>query len=92
MTSKEALKRLCSCSMLKHDTTKQYAEVIENDLEVLEILKNKKVDIVRLSMCDCVEMYNCYFKYATELRLTKEEFNKIKEWLKNDTETTKDMR
>lgn len=100
MTSKEALEELRSqvgnITYFTHDSegVLQMAtfqvrdsglfEIIEKDLEVLKILKNKKVDIILLTMCPYVSAYNCYYKNATELHLTRKQFNKVKEWLEND--------
>ena len=50
------------------------AEKIEKDLDVLEILKKKKVVID----------WNSNDVFTFDERLTKEEENKIKEWMKND--------
>ena len=54
--------------------------LIEKDLEVLEILKNKNVnvDLIKNIMKDNRKI-ECY----PDDNLTQEEFNKIKEWLEN---------
>ena len=56
-------------------------EIIIKDLEVLEILKNKNVDVdfIKNIMKD-----NRKFECYPDENLTQEEFNKIKEWLEND--------
>ena len=56
-------------------------EIIIKDLEVLEILKIKSVDIhlIKDIMKD-ERKFECY----PDENLTQEEFNKIKEWLEND--------
>ena len=56
-------------------------EIIIKDLEVLEILKRKSVDIhlIKDIMKDD-RKFECY----PDENLTQEEFNKIKEWLEND--------
>lgn len=89
MTSKEALEKLfndikqfeehflgCICN----DTKEEY-NLIEKDLKILEILKNKLVDITILYFSTCIEVYNCGFANRPKFQLTQEEYNKIKEWL-----------
>ena len=55
--------------------------LIEKDLEVLEILKNKNVnvDLIKNIMKD-----NRKFECYPDDNLTQEEFNKIKEWLESE--------
>ena len=95
MTSKEALKELYSYSMLDDDIAKQNVEIIEKDLEVLEILKNKNIEMELLKSCiklpDGIIRYNkiwavsdnCMIVYKDKY-LKYEEFNKLKEWLSNE--------
>ena len=59
-------------------------DIVIKDLEILEILKNKLVDITILYFSTCIEVYNCGFANRPKFQLTQEEYNKIKEWLKND--------
>ena len=67
----------------------QYCKDIRKDLEVLEILKNKEVDLtylrnlITLSEGDEFNEYNknCGIAY---IPLTEEEFKKIEEWLKDE--------
>ena len=77
MTSKEALQNIRNyrIEIIKN------LDIIEEDLEVLEILKRKSVDIhlIKEIMLDKIE-FDCY-PYDN---LTNEEFNKIKEWLENE--------
>lgn len=56
-------------------------ESLKKDLEVLEILKNKNVDVdvIKNIMRDD-RKFECY----PDENLTQEEFCKIKEWLEND--------
>ena len=56
-------------------------EIIIKDLEILEILKRKSVDIhlIKDIMKDD-RKFECY----PDENLTQEEFNIIKEWLEND--------
>ena len=88
MNSKEALKRLIGnkvfISLGRLQGKKQFVNdinIIEKDLEVLEILKRKSVDIhlIKDIMKDD-RKFECY----PDENLTQEEFNKIKEWLEND--------
>ena len=87
MTSKKALK--CIIVGTNVDTHRssigeidKAISLIEKDLEVLEILKNKLVDITILYFSTCIEVYNCGFANRPKFQLTQEEYNKIKEWLK----------
>ena len=56
---------------------------IEKDLEVLEIIKNKDVRIRVLLASKNVEEYNYSILFEIQ-HLTQEEFDLLKEWLKND--------
>lgn len=93
MTSKQALNNALfdysMCDVKTHSVKKQLEineglNELEKDVEVMEILKSKRVDISRLDFAPRVEVYNSYpyYKNATELHLTQEEFYLIKEWLK----------
>ena len=55
--------------------------LIEKDLEVLEILKNKNVD---LDLIKNIMKDNRKFECYPDDNLTQEEFNKIKEWLESE--------
>ncbi len=56
-------------------------ESLKKDLEVLEILKNKNVDVdVIKNIMKDDRKFECY-PYEN---LTEDEFNKIKEWLENE--------
>ena len=81
MDSKEALKILfmtCDEELLQDNYdilfASQLEEIIKKDLDVLEILKKKKVVID----------WNSNDMFTFDEHLTKEEENKIKEWMKND--------
>lgn len=84
MTSKEALKVLYPNKTYTPYYTKSEkrnaCKVIEKDLEVLEILKKKLVELNRVKTYTDYRVYNCY-QYSSDLYLTEKEFNKIKEWL-----------
>lgn len=83
MTSKEALNNIQY--MLKQTGNlvfyKEETEVIGNDLEVLEIIKNKLVFPLAL-MSLPYELYNQ--SVMKEQQLTQEEYDKIKEWLRRE--------
>ena len=67
------------------EVKKHYEEakdILENDLEVLEIIKNKQVDIFWLNKCDTYTAYNSWM--GLQRMLTEDEFNKLKEWLENE--------
>ena len=56
-------------------------ESLKKDLEILEILKNKNVDVdVIKNIMKDDRKFECY-PYEN---LTQEEFNKIKDWLENE--------
>ena len=83
MTSKEAiLELICEAKSLNRDDGRVcfLRNIIEKDLEILEILKNKNVDVdlIKNIMKDNRKI-ECY----PDDNLTQEEFNKIKEWLEN---------
>lgn len=81
-------KKHCTCFITPND--RELLDDIEKDLEVLEILKNKKVDLIQFSISKNVESYNkvimlsSNYKGISRFSLTFKEFNKIKEWLEND--------
>lgn len=58
---------------------------IKQDLEVLEIIKNKRVTLNHIYWSKNYEEYLSYLtvweKVRPENYLTKEEFNKLKQWL-----------
>lgn len=54
--------------------------ILRKQLEALEIIKEKKVDIPWLSMCKSRNEYNCI--KIDKLHLTEEEYNLLKEVLK----------
>ena len=64
------------------DNNEEELETIKQDLEILEILRRKEVDINKeLNKRD----YQSYLKkavnYRSEMILTREEFHKLKQWL-----------
>ena len=90
MTDLEALKELYSYSMLDDDIAKQNVEIIKKELEVLEIIKKKEVNIGLLKgilhsdlHTHTASYYDSYF-VANYRHLTQEEFDLLKEWLSNE--------
>lgn len=75
-----------------YDKYKDDFEQIKANLEVLEIIKNKKVEVgyllrlfdLPLSDAKVLDEYNKYFIERTNLRLTLEELLKIKQWLEEN--------
>ena len=62
-------------------------EIIENALKVLEIIKEKNVDILLVKNCYgplACAIYNSNINEVENIKLTKEEFDLLKEWLEND--------
>lgn len=80
MTSKEALEELLVMATLcLNKEAVQRLAIIKKDLEVLEIIKEKQVDIFYINVCKNAESYN---KYKTSIKkLTNNEFDKIKKAL-----------
>lgn len=83
MTSKEALWDLKCNAIEQCDWENDRLDIIEKDLEILEMLKNKMS--IEIAYYNGDKRYGTY-KYiaynGTPLDIeTKEEFNKIKEWL-----------
>ena len=81
LTSKEdieALKR----QLILHPSYLNIVESMEEDIEVLKILKDKKVDIGLVDYTT-LEFYNARFSiYETDRCLTEDEFYKIKSWVR----------
>lgn len=91
INSKEALKQIknhlyailkLEAPELIHHYDNKFA-IVEKDLEVLEILKEKKVDVGYLlnEECESYGDYNSYQSCRQERILTEDEFSKVKEWL-----------
>ena len=61
---------------------------IEKELKVLEIIKNKKVNLFHIWVFDNYEQYKLYYPFAeyhaAKDMLATEEFNFLKEWLENE--------
>jgi len=58
---------------------------MENDKlkKILDIIREKTVDIALLNDCEDRNEYNMHFPYREIYQLTQEEFNLLKEWLKS---------
>lgn len=91
MKSLEALRILCECAngekKLLFSDSLDLEKIIKQDLEVLEIIRKKKVDVNDIYMCDRYELYIIYMKnleIAEESILTLQEFNKLKQWLEGN--------
>lgn len=84
MTSKEALSYLDDIAHgreMKYDPH-DLAMIIKQDLEVLEILKNKNVDIYLLGQFKNLKMYNDWV--SPSKHLTKKEYDKVINWLERE--------
>lgn len=85
MTSREALEEIQEHIVIDrnyHFTKAQKnIDIIKKDLEILEIIKNKLVFPLAL-MSLPYELYNQ--SVMKEQQLTQEEYDRIKEWLKNE--------
>lgn len=60
--------------------------IIEKDLEVLEIIRNKSVDIKYIRLCMDAKGSHKMYNYSVTNQndeLTEKEYNKITEWLDN---------
>ena len=80
MTSKEALKELKENAQEICKWELDRLEIIGKDLEVLEILKNKNVDV---DLIKNIMKDNRKFECYPDDNLTQEEFELVKEWLEN---------
>ena len=97
MKSKEYLKQIATTEVIdctNNDKAKKRIanifpvgiSVIEKDLEILEIIKTKKVDISLIKNCYgpfACAVYNSYIDIEKNDELTKEEYELLKEWLEN---------
>lgn len=86
MTSREALndlkERIIHPEYFGKSEMLDDLAVIEKDLEILELLKSKHVDIAELKEDGNVIIYN--LSMMKQDLLTEEEFKTLKEWLKDD--------
>lgn len=89
MTSKEALKILFDILCEREHTNsehnfwlKQY-QTVEKDLDILEIIKNKRVDVSFLSKLKSLDDYNSFIFFENDEILSQSEFNILKEWLED---------
>lgn len=59
-----------------------YTNMVKKDLDILELLKSKHVDIAELKEDDNVTIYN--MSMMNQDRLSEEEFKMLKEWLEDE--------
>ena len=81
MTSNKALKELKENAQEICKWELDRLEIIEKDLEVLEILKNKNVDV---DLIKNIMKDNRKFECYPDDNLAQEEFELVKEWLSNE--------
>lgn len=93
MTSKEALERIKKSHFVamallidgeKDEETEQALEIIAKSLEVLEIIKERKVNVYDLNRVFSAYKYNYFCVLEGYQELTEKQFNTLKEWLEND--------
>ena len=86
MTSKEALSDLSFLSIGDESHTIKCKETIEKDLEVLDILK--KWVLVNETYDDLfpyeIKLRNGYVSNRSCLTFTKDDYEKVKEWLEDE--------
>ena len=86
MTSKEALSDLSFLAIGDENHTIKCKETIEKDLEVLDILK--KWVLVNETYDDLfpyeIKLRNGYVSNRSCLVFTKDDYEKVKEWLESD--------
>ena len=80
MTSKQALKELKENAQEICKWELDRLEIIEKDLEILDILKNKNVDV---DLIKNIMKDNRKFECYPYDNLTQEEFELVKEWYEN---------
>lgn len=69
------------------ETIRQYILKAQKMERVLEIIFEKNVTIFWLKECKNLEEYN--YNTADHMKLTKEEYNLLKEWLEDERNTSK---
>lgn len=92
MKSKQALNKISNhlIGILKLDAPElirlviHYKNMIKKDLDILELLESKHVDIAELKEDDNVTIYN--MSMMKQDQLSEEEFKLLKEWLKDEDE------
>ena len=83
MNSKEALERLYD-GYQNGMAGRSFYDIIKQDLEILEIIKTKNVDISLIKNGYgpfAYAVYNSYIDIEKNDELTKEEYELLKEWL-----------
>lgn len=86
MSSREALsyilEKVDDLDFIFDEKLRTSFKIIATDLEILELLKSKHVDIDELKEDDNVVTYN--MSMMKKDRLSEEEFKLLKEWLEDD--------
>lgn len=95
MTSKKALERIKRevgtpyfSTLYDIDMWREDFKTVEKDLELLELIKEKAVNVARLNYAihkeeEGLEYYNSFAIIEGFDELTKEEYKLLKEWLEN---------
>ena len=85
MTSKELIEKVKHCGF---EEWRLAIEKIEKELNALEIIKNKKVNLFHIWVFDDYKQYKQHYPFseysAEEDMLATEEFDFLKEWLENE--------
>ena len=85
MTSKELIEKVKHCGF---EEWRLAIEKIEKELNALEIIKNKKVNLFHIWVFDDYEQYKLYYPFAeyhaAKDMLATEEFDFLKEVLENE--------
>ena len=88
MTSKEAvchIKKALYGENYVLDLLKEDFQQIEKDSEVLNLLKRYIKKNLKWFMCFCDDdTWHWFIDKKQDIKITKEEFEKVKEWLSND--------
>jgi len=72
------------CNECIADELIEFGKEIEKDLEVLDIIKEKNVDIESLKYRLRFKDDDVYLHYKYDFIMTREEFDLLKEWLENE--------
>ena len=73
------------CSTDEWNEFAEYIQLVQKAVKALKVIKEKKVDVRFLLQCKSLKEYNYIYKGTSEsnLQLTKEEYDLLKEVLKN---------
>lgn len=76
--------------MEHNEMVEEKYNIIEKELNALEIIKNKKVNLFHIWVFDDYTQYKQHYPFseynAEEDMLTNKEFDFLKEWLENENE------